>query len=288
MSASIATTLVRPKHTLFRALVIFQTLILPVAAKNYFLQPWAAGPNKDYSQNDNYNIGVRILLAWSASITNATMSLSQDNFPGDGAGGPSVTLETGISGTTWAWTVTYAGLDPNYHNVYYFSLDGNSFDGFTSHYFYIGKAETKTSVSSRPSATVSPPQSLSSQTFTSSTVQASTPTSTTTLPPTTTVTREATSKDSVQTGTVVGIAVGVVAGALSLIGALWWAWKYKKRQDTAAASSVQAMVPNDCGQQREPLATKPQEADGNQIQEISGFDEQRFFEVDNTEVRTRS
>ena len=61
-----------------------------------FLQPWTAqtsGPPKDYSQNIDYGVGVNIIVEWVADYTNATISLTQDNKPGDAQGGPSVTLE---------------------------------------------------------------------------------------------------------------------------------------------------------------------------------------------------
>lgn len=52
------------------------------------MQPWTAGPNKNYSQNKIFNIGEGVLLRWSTKVTNATLSLAQDNFPGDSTGGP--------------------------------------------------------------------------------------------------------------------------------------------------------------------------------------------------------
>ncbi|KAF4633887.1 hypothetical protein G7Y89_g4233 [Cudoniella acicularis] len=242
------------------------------------LRPWASGPNKDYSQNKNYNIGVGILMAWPESVTNATMVLSQDNFPGDGACGPFITLETGLNGTSWSWTVSYAGLDPNYHNVYYFSLGGNGNSGAISHYFNISGTEAETLRSSSSSATFSSTQSPSARPFASSAVQTSASDSTSTISPTTTVTQEATSQGSIQAGTVAGIAVGVVAGVLLLIGALWWAWKYKTRRDTAAASRVQGVAIGGSRQQYGPSAAKLHETGGNQIHEIPGSLGRRFFE----------
>ena len=59
-----------------------------------FLQPWTAGPEKDYSENIQCSVGVSIQAAWDANFTNATIVLTQDNHPGDAAAGPSVTLES--------------------------------------------------------------------------------------------------------------------------------------------------------------------------------------------------
>ena len=74
------------------ALILCQIWGGQVAAQNSFLQPWTAGPNKDYSQNIAYNTGENVIIAWEVSVTNATLSLLQDNHPGDAQGGPSVTL----------------------------------------------------------------------------------------------------------------------------------------------------------------------------------------------------
>jgi hypothetical protein len=58
-----------------------------------FLQPWTAQTNKDYSQNKDYAVGVNIIVEWVANFTNATITLWQDNKPGDAQGGPSINLE---------------------------------------------------------------------------------------------------------------------------------------------------------------------------------------------------
>ena len=68
--------------------------VLTAAVKaGEFLQPWAPGPVKVYSDNINYAVGVFIQIEWDADFTNATIVLTQDNHPGDARGGPSVTLE---------------------------------------------------------------------------------------------------------------------------------------------------------------------------------------------------
>ena len=64
-----------------------------MSAADEFLPPWTAGPNKDYSKNTNFAVGVNIITEWVANYSNATITLTQDNKPGDAQGGPSVTLE---------------------------------------------------------------------------------------------------------------------------------------------------------------------------------------------------
>lgn len=58
-----------------------------------FLAPWTAGRNKDYSNNKDYAVGVKIITEWEAAYDNATVTLWQDNHPGDAQGGPSVILQ---------------------------------------------------------------------------------------------------------------------------------------------------------------------------------------------------
>lgn len=67
--------------------------ILTAAVTSEFLQPWTAGARKDYSDNIDYPVGARIITSWNADFSNATITLNQDNNPGDAQGGPSVVLE---------------------------------------------------------------------------------------------------------------------------------------------------------------------------------------------------
>lgn len=71
---------------------IFAALTATVKAGE-FLQPWTYGSRKDYSDNVNYAVGVKIITEWEADFSNATVTLNQDNNPGDAQGGPSVGLE---------------------------------------------------------------------------------------------------------------------------------------------------------------------------------------------------
>lgn len=71
---------------------VFAVLTATVKAGE-FLQPWTFGSNKDYSDNVNYAVGVKIITEWDADFSNATIALWQDNKPGDAQGGPSVVLE---------------------------------------------------------------------------------------------------------------------------------------------------------------------------------------------------
>ena len=62
-------------------------------AQNAFLQPWTAGVNKDYSENLDYAVGEIIITEWSVDYSKTTITLNQDNNPGDAQGGPSRVLE---------------------------------------------------------------------------------------------------------------------------------------------------------------------------------------------------
>lgn len=72
---------------------VFIILITTVKAGD-FLRPFTAGSTKDYSENRNYAVGVRIITEWVADFDNATITLNHDNNPGDAQGGPSVVLES--------------------------------------------------------------------------------------------------------------------------------------------------------------------------------------------------
>lgn len=63
------------------------------AAQNDFLQPWTAGPNKDYSDNPSYSIGTTVRFAWRIDFSNPDLQLWQDNYPGDAQGGPNIVIE---------------------------------------------------------------------------------------------------------------------------------------------------------------------------------------------------
>ncbi|KAK6085132.1 hypothetical protein SCUP515_00950 [Seiridium cupressi] len=260
-----------------------------VPRANSFQPPWTPGTTKDYSDNKNYNIGEEVQMSWTSSVSNASMTLCQDNFPGDGRGGPCMVGRTNMSGSGWDWTVSYGGLDPDYHNVCYLSLDDVDDSAFTSHYFNISDAPATTSSSSI--------SSTASSTSTS-TPQTSASASTTAAGPTTTVTQVATGGGNIGAGTVAGIAVGVVAGFLLLLGALWWAWNTKKRR--SATTSAQAQATGGGGSQY--YATDAagvggqhyyavdgkmyyQEAGGGPVHEAPGSQGQQAWEAGGNEVR---
>ncbi|KAI4206696.1 MAG: hypothetical protein LQ348_000853 [Seirophora lacunosa] len=240
-----------------------------------FLQPFTSGSTKDYSDNINYAVGVSILTEWVADFTNARINLNQDNKPGDAQGGPSVLLEEGYDEKTWRWTVSYAGIDPTYNNVFYFSVtqaDGS--DSFTSHYFNISERSSTTTTSSATTA-----RSTASLASLSTTSASTTPTSSELTPSPATVTVAPPSDGGTPIGTIAGMVVGIVVGSLLLVGGAWWAWKVKKRRD-APASSAQAPSTVAAGQPYsdwEPL--KPYEADGNQVHELHAYAGQSIHEL---------
>lgn len=71
---------------------IFALMTLAINA-NEFLTPWTAGTVKDYSTNQNFSVGVNIIIEWTADFSNATITLNQDNKPEDAQGGPFVALQ---------------------------------------------------------------------------------------------------------------------------------------------------------------------------------------------------
>ncbi|KAL9617075.1 MAG: hypothetical protein Q9160_008105 [Pyrenula sp. 1 TL-2023] len=194
---------------------IFAVLMATVKAGE-FLQPWTFGSNKDYSDNVNYAVGVRIITEWDANFSNATIALNQDNNPGDAQGGPSKVLEVSFGQTVFNWIVSYEGMDPAYNNVFYLSVgQANGADTFNGHYFNISRAST----SSAPEAA----RSTGSSSTILSTASSSTspPSSAMTTPQPTspaTVTITASSSGGTPVGTIAGMVVAIVVGALVLVG----------------------------------------------------------------------
>ncbi|KAL8952470.1 MAG: hypothetical protein Q9222_001611 [Ikaeria aurantiellina] len=240
-----------------------------------FLQPFTSGSTKDYSDNVNYAVGVGIITQWEADFSNATVTLNQDNNPGDAQGGPSRVLEEGYDKSTWGWTVSFEGMDPAYNNVFYLSVsqaDGS--DSFTSHYFNISESP-KTSTLSTASTASSMPSATTSTTSTSSastTSQPASPATVTVAPP---------QDGGTPTGTIAGMVVGIVVGILVLVAGAWWAWKAKRRRHTGPmaqppASNVGHLYPYT---HAEP---KPYEVDGVQVHELHALGNRQVHELHNS------
>ncbi|KAL8651296.1 MAG: hypothetical protein Q9210_003341, partial [Variospora velana] len=239
------------------------------SAAGEFLQPFTSGSTKDYSDNIDYAVGVTLLTQWVADFDNVTIRLNQDNNPGDAQGGPSVLLEEGYDETIWSWTVSYAGMDPAYNNVFYFSVsqaDGS--DSFTSHYFNISERPTTTTASSSSATAAARSGTADSSASLATPSSSTTPASSELTPSPATVTVAPPSDGGTPVSTIAGMVVGIVVGTLVLVGGAWWAWKAHKRRSTTTSSAQPAGA---LGQQAyfgwEP---KPHEADGSQVHELHG------------------
>ncbi|KAL8812597.1 MAG: hypothetical protein Q9223_007249, partial [Gallowayella weberi] len=174
--------------------------------------------------------------------------------------------------TTWGWKVTYAGLDPTFNNVFYLSVtsaDGS--ESFTSHYFNISSAESKSlsTAAATSSVSLSPttPAPQASQTSQSP------------LPPPATVTvTPPKDKGSTPPSTLAGVVIGTVVGTLLLAGAAWWAWtKSKKKRNDEKMPGVQQPAPPAFS-----IPPEPQEVDRNQIYELPKTERERIVELQET------
>ncbi|KAL8804697.1 MAG: hypothetical protein Q9182_002389 [Xanthomendoza sp. 2 TL-2023] len=242
---------------------IFTVLTAQASADGHFLQPWTASRGrrpKDYSDNINYVVGTQVITQWTADFSNASIDLVQDNHPGS------------YNKTTWSWKVTYAGLDPTFNNIFYLSvISADGSESFTSHYFNISRAESKSLATAVATSSVSLPSTTPGS-------QAP-PTSQSPPPPPATITVTP-PKDGGSTppSTIAGVVVGTVVGTLFLAGAAWWAWtKSKKKRDDEKMPSVQQPAPPTSSIQPE-----PQEVDRNQIYELPKTDRERMFELQET------
>ncbi|KAK6851599.1 hypothetical protein PG995_011724 [Apiospora arundinis] len=279
--------------TIGRSLVyrkgIVTVLLIATAQAGDVLSPWAAGPNKDYSNNPLLSVGVTITFKWQLNKGTGLckLRLFQDNFPGDTVAGPWVDIATNyqdkIKDPIYSWTVTKTKLDPKFNNVYYLLVD-NGEDEATTHYFNITDTDTPKASSTSTTATSSPTVSSTLAPSTSPTVLI-----TATVWQTAASTAGTSAENSPPTtGSLVGIIVGVVAALVLLLAGMWWAflvWKKKKggRQDTVTPFIPQpATSGNDSNKQgngteiggnpmneaeTRPYVPPVYEADGTQIQQ---------------------
>ncbi|KAI0539194.1 hypothetical protein GGR58DRAFT_259086 [Xylaria digitata] len=179
---------------------------------NYFQTPGKPGLNKYYSSNTLYQIGKVVTLSWVKNFSNGTLTLIQDSWSGDQAGGLSRNILENTDISEYAWVVSYMGLDPTVQNVYYLNFNGDG-QGFGSHYFNITGRENDFSVST-PS-----PSPTSTSTGSSSTLSFVLPTDT----------ASSSSAAPLSAGEIAGIAVGVTLGTIVVAGVLgFFGWRFRK------------------------------------------------------------
>ncbi|KAI1334416.1 hypothetical protein F5Y15DRAFT_289171 [Xylariaceae sp. FL0016] len=241
-----------------------------------FTRNWVDGGPKDYSDNQNYNIGTIIQFGWAPSVVNGSLSLCQDNYLGYARGGPcSAPFKDPLDGSFYTWKVSYVGLDPDYNNVYFFSLDeGPDGDGsFLSQWFNISGSETTASTTSSlsTSSTSSPAQSSNAQASSTQPLAA----------PTVTITNSA----GIQGGTLAGIVVGITAGLGLLFGGLWWVCVMRKHRDAQAVQDGQGTVTGSNTQFYQDIHGTYNEAYGNPVCEVAGCSRPQLFEAGGREVR---
>ncbi|KAH9908658.1 hypothetical protein F4778DRAFT_356942 [Xylariomycetidae sp. FL2044] len=242
-------------------------------AEDHFLQPWTAGPSNDYTENQNFQLGSTIQLAWSTTFEkNPVLQLRQDSHPEDGVGVPVVVLDDSVDGSAYTWTVAYHGMNPSLTNVFYFFMQDQSANTLTSsHYFNISGEETSSSATTTT-------QGSTSTTRESNTVAGQTETTavaTIGYAPTVTVTQTAAASNGngngsgISAGTVAGIAIGVVAGIFILVGVVWWAWKARRRTGKEGTGSQ--------GLPQQALSLDP-----HSVHEVHACQGPRLYEVDGT------
>ncbi|KAI1422360.1 hypothetical protein F5Y12DRAFT_717470 [Xylaria sp. FL1777] len=205
------------------------------ADDDHFIIPPTPGLNKDYSNNNVYEIGETVTLSWVKSFPTGTLTLIQDNKPGDETGGPSRNIKENWDSSYLEWTIHYLGLDPNVNNVFYLGYGDGSGHSFTSHYFNItddsdGESDDNSSLSTF-SATTLVSTTIATSMFSSAVSPPSTTSSTTstsTLPTDT----GSPSTESLSAGGIAGIAVGVTLGTILVAacsGFLGWRIRNKRR-----------------------------------------------------------
>ncbi|KAI1734953.1 hypothetical protein F4680DRAFT_316744 [Xylaria scruposa] len=197
-----------------------------------FIAPPTPGPNKDYSANNVYKVGETVTLSWVKSFSRGTLTLSQDNKPGDQTGGPSRNIIENVDVVEYEWAVSYFGLDPKVNNVFYLGF-GDGSQGFSSHYFNITSDANSDSTSISPSVFTTTATSI----FTSSLSTTTTGTSTSTL----TTDTKSPSNESLTAGGIAGITVGVTLGTILVAAGLGFlVWHMRNKRKTVVNSAYDA------------------------------------------------
>ncbi|KAJ8132471.1 hypothetical protein O1611_g1149 [Lasiodiplodia mahajangana] len=248
------------------------------ADDDHFITPPTPGPPKDYSENDVYERGETVTLSWVKSFPTGTLTLTQDNKPGDPTGGPK-----NMDFSEYEWIVDYYALDPSVNNVFYFGFGGSG-QAFTSHYFNItdnansGPADDPgPSTSSTSTTTTTLGSTTTTASMFSSTVSPSSAISTTSTSPLPTDTGSPTT-ESLSAGGITGIAVGVTLGTILVVaglGFLVWRTRNKRRapvnptHDASQYPYPQVLMP--VGQPQQLMPTPVVEMEG--VQKRNGHHE---------------
>ncbi|KAJ3575033.1 hypothetical protein NPX13_g4168 [Xylaria arbuscula] len=216
------------------------------AVDDHFITPPTPDSNKDYSDNNVYEIGETFTVSWVKSFPTRTLALIQDNKPRDRTGGPK-NEDFG----KYEWIVNYSGLDPNVNNVFYFGFGDGSSQGFSSHYFNITDNEDDDTDSPDDTGTgpneetPTPAPTTTSASMFSSTVSprsTTSPTTSTSLLPTNT---GSPNTESLSAGEIVGIFVGVTLGTIlgaAILGFLVWCIRNKRKAPVNAVYDASQYV----------------------------------------------
>ncbi|KAM7192588.1 hypothetical protein V8F20_008797 [Naviculisporaceae sp. PSN 640] len=193
-----------------------------------FLKPPPEGLNKDYSGNEVYYVGDILPIRWNKNLTQVTITMFQDNFPGDMSLYPYEDILTDGTGDRYDWKVSTMGMNLDRHNVFYYILSSPDNGEFNSHYFNISD-ERPTTSSATPSSTATSSTSTSTSTNTlSETASPALPSATnaddaivSSPEPLT----ESNTGNSITPGQAVGITIGGIVGLALIIGGVWYAMK---------------------------------------------------------------
>ncbi|KAF4969734.1 hypothetical protein FSARC_3077 [Fusarium sarcochroum] len=230
-------------HLIHLALLAMAMAAATVRSDTVFQRPPGPGPNRDYRDDPIYKLGDEIDMIWEMDFEQANIVVWQQDINsafGDEAYYAEVISKSAIvsmlrlllttnhkentKSTRYTWKFSYdaftTGHDPTLSNVYFFQLSDSAGQGgfVTSHYFNItnpkskttSMAETKTHAETRIRTRTSASK-VAAQTVTE-TEEVTTETST--------WSDNEDSGNSLSTGAIAGIAVGVTICGILILGGL--------------------------------------------------------------------
>ncbi|RDL31389.1 uncharacterized protein BP5553_09598 [Venustampulla echinocandica] len=224
-----------------------------------FINPGPEGPSGDYSLNAVYVKGSPVNIQWTPAPDGARTSLTMFQLKGKQFLQPFEYLTQSVLNVTSLSWMVQTTKDLSVSNTFFFCLfiEGEVRSTANSHAFNITENAAKPSSTSSSSRSSSSSSATSSTTSSTST-QAPASESTTTPP----VVIQSSAPGGLSTGAKAGIGIGISAAVVLGLGAGWFIFGRRKKQD--------GIAPGASGMPSNIQAEKWQEQRQDQIYQLSG------------------
>ncbi|BCS25420.1 uncharacterized protein APUU_50131A [Aspergillus puulaauensis] len=218
----------------------WSTMLYGITILFFILSPFALGadsknnfknPSSWTDINPVWTIGETQVIAWETTLGEFNISFWQQSIIQESAasqGNVYSKIHSSDKVSNFTWTVQLYGFDLDYSNVFFFWINSDTPEGFTSAYFNISEPDATSTTDG--TATHSP----SSITNTTSSISSSTASDT---PPTTPPSSEQTTTSKIALGVGIGIGLPVLA-ALAFI--IW----LRMRPSTEQNQTTKAVLPS--------------------------------------------